>query len=200
MKKILVLINNPDIRLGLWREFEGEAELIHADRFSDIIAEIKWSELDCVVIDTDGEEIDSFGIIQMINTVCPSVPVLLLSITGDESIREIADFLMNGTMVSGTRSSQKIAQFVRQILNMPDGRGEPDTDSQKIEATSLQTAYGKGIEKLTGSLMELHEYAGDFQLGKQTPTWESLSQMESLSEELRQLTKKFRNQERRNGE
>src|SRR4051812_44216106 len=91
--KILMLVNDSKVRLRLFKEIEELAEIKYAIQFTDIIAEIKWGELDTVVIDADDEYNDTAGIVQILNTACPTVGLVLFARARNEVLDQLVDIL-----------------------------------------------------------------------------------------------------------
>lgn len=190
-ENILVLLNKTRLRLGLLREFEKEAELIYAARFHDIVAEIKWQELDAIVIDMEDDEIDAIGIIQTINSTCPSVTVIMLCAKRDHMINQILNWLPNAATVLGKTNSAQLADKIRrEIKKTRRRRIQPESAGDCIPPVQLEEAYENSIEKLIVALMGINHQAADFQINRSRLSWEYISRIDMFCEDLNQVTKK----------
>lgn len=188
--EILVLTNKTRLRLGLLRELETEAELIHATRFQDIIAEIKWHELDAIVIDMDDEEIDGIGVIQTVNSTCPSVSVLLLCEKNSSTLDQILGILANGSIVFGKVNGKELAIQIRQAIRRARQMRNQLAKTNGAIPMQIDEANENAVEKLVLALMRVNRQAADFQINRDKMSWDYISRIEMFSNDLDQVTEK----------
>ena len=186
--KILVLINQQRLRHTLLREIEAEADLFHADRFVDIIAEIKWQELDAIIIDMNDPDIDGIGIIQTINSTCPSASVLLLSEETDNTLDQIQGLLVNASLVTGKINGRLLADRVRYEIKRTQRERTRPENAGEIITMQIDEAFGKAIEKLIVALMGVNHQAAEFQINRDSLTWDAIQKIECFAGELERVT------------
>lgn len=187
---ILILVNDHTLRHGLFREFEDESNLYYAAQFSDILAEIKWQELDAVVIDTNDVEIDTIGVMQLINTTCPSVGVILLSEKNNMVLDQVKTLLPQTKLVLGKIPARKIAPHVRAAIRQ--SKRMRSSQIGGIGGAQYAEDFTRINEHLIISMMGVNEIAAAFQLDRNDLSASKIHRMDSFCQDLDELVSKYK--------
>lgn len=195
--KILILINDHTLRHSLFREFEDESDMFYAARFDDILAEIKWQELDAVVIDTSDADIDVIGVVQLLNTVCPSVGVVLLSEKENTVLDQLVEILPQTKLVISSAAATKKAKLVSPQIRAAIRQSKRVRSSVQTGFTGVHYAesYHRINEHLIVTMMGLNEIAAEFQLNRDELSVGRITKMEGFCTELDILLSKYKSEE-----
>jgi hypothetical protein len=195
--KLLILVNESLLRHSLYREFEDDSELYYATRFEDIIAEIRWRELDAVVIDANDESVDTIGVVQILNTFCPTVGLVVMREKNNMILDQLKELLPQMKLVITSGAPTKMAKLLSPQIRaaIRQSKRMRITGVEVTGVTHFADNFNRINEHLIITMMGINEIAAEFQLNRDNITPEKLAKMETFATDLDELLSKFRSED-----
>ena len=195
--KILILVNDHTLRHSLFREFENESDMFYAARFDDILAEIKWQELDAVIIDTIDTTIDAIGVVQILDTVCPAVGLVLLSEKENMVLDQLIEIMPQTKLVISTAAATKKAKLLSPQIRAAIRQSKRTRNAAitGFNGEHYADSFNRINEHLIVTMMGLNEVAAEFQLNRDEISVGKIARIENFCADLDTLLSKYRSEE-----
>ena len=158
---ILLLLNNRAVRLQLKNELEPDALVYAAVKLDEVVAEIKWNEIGAILLDMTDDTIDSYGMLGIINSTYPSVPVVLLvnSENGD-----LAQFTRNpqNVLLDGQPKVSLLAEKLLELTGaakIESVKPEDEIDEDDGEDENIRVGFANQLTRLRANVRRIEDYS-----------------------------------------
>lgn len=165
MKPIVIILSSDrHQRLGVKNALDPVAEVVAGESLNDLIPEIKWTEIGAVLLDTTDTTIDSYQILEVINTTHPSIPVLCL-VNSLESV-EALEFKHESSKNSLLNKQVEPGQIADILMDLIGSNGTTSTTAAKngemstpaFPTSNARHAFANQMQRFQGNLRRVEEY------------------------------------------
>lgn len=154
--KVLLLLNNRLLRLEVKKKLEDKADVYAGVTLEDLIPEIKWTDIGSVLIDMTDKEMDGYGMLEVLNTTYPSIPVYCM-VNNQKDAKEYGDQSKNNFILENVFDAGAIAD---KILGALDSGAKPEAQNanEAARSTNARESYAKQMQRLQGNLRRIDDY------------------------------------------
>lgn len=147
---ILLLINRSKLRLEIREQLDGLAQVEAALSLGDVVSEIVWRGIGAVLIDLTDDELDGFGMLNIINSTYPSLPTVLLVKSDMEGLEQ---FKLNKQNIL-LKDENFAGNIARALMTAAEKYTENGEDSDK----ELFASLGNQMTRLRENLRRVEDY------------------------------------------